>query len=317
MVFRLLAVLMVVAVGGGALALVPWLRRTLFPIYLQEPGHELSGHRYLYDAQLGWRNIPGWEATTMGKPLTINSRGLRDRDHSLTKPANTKRILVLGDSFTWGYGVGDSEIFTEVLERDLAKRSQTWEVINTGVSGWGTDQEYLFLMSEGFNYSPDIVVLAYYCMNDVVDNSSARQYTLSKPVFLSTKLDLANVPVPQPGEEPEPVEPRDSAINVTQAIVRRMADECKARNAKFVLMKFGLFINPGHAQITSEVEQIAQTAAKHSDIVYFDWDAAFNRQPLSVMDVLKGNHDNHWNAVGHELTGRMLGKFLQDQGLLD
>ena len=69
------------------------------PIYLQEPGHERTGHRYLYDENLGWRNIPGWSATTNGRKLTINSKGLRDREHAYEKPKNTQRILVLGDSY--------------------------------------------------------------------------------------------------------------------------------------------------------------------------------------------------------------------------
>ena len=38
------------------------------PIYLEEPGHDTTGHRYLYDERLGWRNIPNWRATTFGRP---------------------------------------------------------------------------------------------------------------------------------------------------------------------------------------------------------------------------------------------------------
>ena len=50
------------------------------PIYLQEPDHEVSGHQYLYDSALGWRNIPGYNASTRGRELKINARGLRDRE---------------------------------------------------------------------------------------------------------------------------------------------------------------------------------------------------------------------------------------------
>ena len=124
------------------------------PIYLQEVGHERTGHRYIYDATLGWRNIPNWQATTLGRPLTINSKGLRDREYSYEKPARVRRILVLGDSYAWGYGVADKEVFTEVLEEQLHDGSGTWEVLNTGVSGWGTDQQYLFLRDEGMKYCP-------------------------------------------------------------------------------------------------------------------------------------------------------------------
>ena len=103
---------MILGLAVGAAVAVPvwiyWQRHR--SIYIQEPGHERTGHRYLYDPRLGWRNIPGWEATTNGKKLTINSRGLRDREYALAKPAGVRRVLVLGDSYTWGYGVANDEI---------------------------------------------------------------------------------------------------------------------------------------------------------------------------------------------------------------
>ncbi|MDP7276138.1 MAG: hypothetical protein QF363_11715 [Planctomycetaceae bacterium] len=57
--------------------------------YLQERGHERTGHRHLFDRTLEWRNLPGWKAVTFDKPLTINSRGLRVREHTPTKPNGT------------------------------------------------------------------------------------------------------------------------------------------------------------------------------------------------------------------------------------
>ena len=99
------------------------------PIYLQEAGSELTGHKYLYDELLGWKNIPDWQATTHNRQLTINSKGLRDREHEYEKPDGVRRILVLGDSYVWGYGVADDEVFTEVLEPDLA--GDRWQVCKT------------------------------------------------------------------------------------------------------------------------------------------------------------------------------------------
>ena len=119
----------------------PWLRDRLAPaaIYVQEPGHEITGHRYLYDKTLGWRNIPDWSATTYGHKLTINSLGMRDREYERQKPAGRKRILVLGGSYTWGYGVADGENYTDVLESLLDRENgDDYQVLNTGVSGWGT-----------------------------------------------------------------------------------------------------------------------------------------------------------------------------------
>ncbi len=317
LLFRALAVSMVVLVAVVALSLVPWFRRTLFPIYLQEPGHEFTGHRYLYDAQLGWRNIPGWESMTMGKLLTINSKGLRDREYEWEKPSGTKRILVLGDSFAWGYGVADSEIFTEVLERELAGGEPSWQVLNSGVSGWGTDQEYLFLNSEGFRYSPDIVILAFFCVNDPKNNGHSEQYGLRKPVFRSTDLDLANVPVPKPGESSVDISTTESPADVTLAIIRRMADDCESRGVPLVVLKFGLFLMPGNPDMLHFGQRLTDLGETHAAITYLDWDEWFDTQPATTLDILYGNDDGHWNALGHELTGRMLAEALRQQHMRD
>jgi hypothetical protein len=160
-----LALFIALLFAQGRLVIDPDTRWPMFqwpPTYLEEPGHEVTGHRYLYDPTLGWRNIPNWKATSLGRALTINSKGLRDSEHPYVAPDGVSRIVVLGDSFAWGYGVADHEIFTEVLESHLQNRTPRWDVINTGVSGWGTDQAFLYLTQEGFKYSPSVVVLAFF-----------------------------------------------------------------------------------------------------------------------------------------------------------
>ena len=113
-VFRLLAVSLGLTVGVGIGFFLLTIKKQVADssgIHVAEPDYETTGHRYLFDRRLGWRNIPNWEATTENRKLKINSRGLRDREYSLQKPPGTKRILVLGDSYVWGYGVSNEERF--------------------------------------------------------------------------------------------------------------------------------------------------------------------------------------------------------------
>lgn len=123
-----------------------------------------SGY-YQLDGQLGWlprAQISGehpYNGTLV--PFHTNSRGLRDREYSLEKPAGITRIVALGDSYTWGYRVRDEEVYTEVLESLLPHM----EVINLGVTAFMTDQELQYLKREGLAYDPDIVLLAF-CLND-------------------------------------------------------------------------------------------------------------------------------------------------------
>lgn len=309
----------VLGLAVGAAVAVPgwfyWQRQR--PIYLQEPGHQRSGHRYLYDPLLGWRNIPGWEATTNGKKLTINSRGLRDREYALIKPRGVTRVLVLGDSYTWGYGVADDEIYTEVLERSLGQRGAAVQVINSGVSGWGTDQEYLFLQSEGLQYQPDVVVLALFLINDPENNSSSVQYGLSKPVFTDLKLTRANLPVPKPGVQAPRITSRNEALGLTVAIIEAMAALCQKNNSRLVVMKFGCFPGPVPAGIHSWENRLERLMGELRKVAYLDLDRALASGGIPNERLIRGNQEGHWNALGHQEVARHLGAFLEEWGLVE
>ncbi len=291
------------------------------PLYLQEPGHEVTGHRYLYDVTLGWRNIPGWKATTRGRPLTINTKGLRDRDYPSEKPAGVKRILVLGDSYTWGYGVADTEVFTEVLEERLASGLTRWEVINAGVSGWGTDQQYLFFKQEGIQYDPDVVVVAFFIGNDIDNNFASQQYGLHKPVFIDYELTLGNVPVPRPTQRVDGAlqsrVDRLEPIRLTTSILQGISDACAERDCQLVLMKFGIFLAPELPYAINLERGFVQAKDQAAlQLSYLDLDRAFRERKLDTPSLLEGNDDGHWNAYGHKQVAILLQEFLQQQDLL-
>jgi lysophospholipase L1-like esterase len=156
---------------------------------------------YKYDELLGWRNKPGaagvFSTPEFSTSVTINSKGLRDKEREYKKPAGIKRVIVLGDSFTWGWGVEEKDKFTEILNNKLPSN---YEVINMGVSGYGTDQELLTLEREGLKYNPDLVIVAFHPQTDLEDNISAIRYSYPKPLFVlsaNNTLSLTNVPVPK------------------------------------------------------------------------------------------------------------------------
>jgi hypothetical protein len=103
--------------------------------------------------------------------VAYNSRGFRDTEHAYARPAATQRIVVLGDSFMEAYSVELEEAFHKQLEAALGSRGRSVEVINLGVGGYGTLQEYLMFMHEGRRYEPDYVLLAFYPGNDLRNNS--------------------------------------------------------------------------------------------------------------------------------------------------
>lgn len=155
---------------------------------------------WTYDPLLGWHHRPGqqgvFKKSQFSVDVSINRKGLRDRLYPYERTVGKKRILVLGDSFVWGFGVEQDQIFTEQLELSLSNV----EVINAGVSGYSTDQELLWLKSEGVKYKPDLIILLV-SGNDDYENHLGLNYTIySKPRFIFGKdgqLELQNVPVPR------------------------------------------------------------------------------------------------------------------------
>lgn len=123
--------------------------------------------------ELGWSHIPNQEGyyEVDGKRvhIRINSKGLRDREYSYEKGHGLFRILVLGDSFTEAMQVPLEDSFPKVLESQFNRHQKTFEVINAGLSGVGTDYQLLFLKREGYKYKPDLIILAF-CPNDAYDN---------------------------------------------------------------------------------------------------------------------------------------------------
>lgn len=102
--------------------------------------------------------------------IAINNRGLRDREYPYDRTAGKPRILVLGDSFPFGWGVEQNEAVSERLEQRLADRRGPVDVINAACSGWNTRQELQWLEEEGLRYRADTVLL-FFCENDPGTNA--------------------------------------------------------------------------------------------------------------------------------------------------
>ena len=119
--------------------------------------------------------------------VSINSAGLRDREHTLIKPANTIRIALLGDSYCEAFQVPLEQTFWWLLQQKLEGCNQfagkQVEIINFGVSGYGTAQELITLQQNVWRYSPDIVMLMVTTDNDITDNVKSLKRTDDIPYF--------------------------------------------------------------------------------------------------------------------------------------
>ena len=121
--------------------------------------------------------------------VRTNSLGLRDTEHALGK-ASGSRIVVLGDSYAWGYGVDNGEIFTDHLDRILCET----EVVNLGVSAFNIRQEIDYFTRLGQRFRPDRVIVAF-VQNDILLNekptsTSSVSATKESPAESKTKWSV-------------------------------------------------------------------------------------------------------------------------------
>jgi lysophospholipase L1-like esterase len=275
-----------------------------------EPGHALI---FRYDSDLGWASVPNASSAFTGtRTIQVhnNSLGLRDIEPGrAAKPT----VMFVGDSFVWGYDVEANERFTELLRQELPAA----RVVNAGVPGYGTDQEYLLLERMWDAVSPDVVVLMYCTGNDRLDNSAnMRNGGYYKPYLVRAPdgaWRFAGQPVPWSrhvyfrddalvrhlwlarAAVTGFVQLRHPALDVpdpTEQLVGMMRDRVAARGAKFVV---------GLQYHEPQIEAFLRARG-----IPF---AAFDGAPTYQDD------GNHWTPEGHALVARRLMPLLAAAGV--
>jgi len=271
---------------------------------------------YGYDEKLGWFPIKNSGVTFKGGFRSIevqhNSRGFRDSEHIVD---NRPRIVFLGDSLVWGYDVEKQERFTEKLAAKFANLS----IYNLGVSGYGTDQEYLLLAEQYDFYHPNIVFLVFCCGNDEEDNSHNNSNDgYFKPYFTANgnSLTLQGVPVP-----------KSWRYFLTQHDV--LSDSCWFRFLSKSYFKYrgptSLEIdNPTYAIITN-INKFVRTRGAKFIIGIHGVNPTLKKylkdNGIPCIDLtnlyLYPSHGRHWTPDGHTFVSEKIYDFLMQEGYLE
>jgi hypothetical protein len=299
---------------------------------------------------LGFRQIPGAKGCFISPefncPIQINSKGLRDREYDYRKGEHTKRILCLGDSFTFGYGVSPEEAFPKVLERLLntdRARHTGWEVINAGVCGSGTAHQLRYFVREGYKYSPDIVLLCICGANDFNDNTMSGLYRLEADSLVSYDarftfpVGLRHVMQHLPGYRTlfarshlitfikrkigtyaygrgagrprtpaEVAAARQRAIELTKRLLIALDDSCRAVGADLVVVSIPQSDGSDYSGMTLTLVDFLRT----SSVTYVELRSRFNdearRGRVNYYPV-----DGHWNSEGNSLAAEILSDSLR------
>ncbi|MBN1165248.1 MAG: SGNH/GDSL hydrolase family protein [Candidatus Krumholzibacteriota bacterium] len=154
------------------LVLIEAVLKICAPFNIPVIGHQDSANADRY----GWGYSPH-EQITLLDPDTgrrfaspANNHGWRDRDRQYANLKQAYRILVLGDSNTFGAVVPADKMYTRLVEKKLLENGYNAEVINISYGGWGTDQELEALIREGLSYKPNLIIVQF-CANDLEDNA--------------------------------------------------------------------------------------------------------------------------------------------------
>jgi len=288
------------------------------------------------DREVGWLYQPHAEADTarVSGTFIANSLGLREAELGVKdKP----RVVFLGDSFTWGWGVPNGVRYTDRLQAAYPR----YHIVNAGINGYSTVQAALLLKKYHQQLMPDLVVLQVF-HNDFIENLEM-QAAYKKP-YLDWNQDfiLANYPVPEDvvglgtkillwignhtyfyrqlvvagyvlmskvGVELA-MEPRDKIIDppteemlqgrgmtVAFELLRSFCEQ-----EKIPLMMISSDLSPYQLQV---IHTLAQT---HGIPHYFLTDRVFKNQRGFQL----GDHAAHWNAYGHQLVADFIGPVMDD-----
>jgi len=174
---RLAALLLIVL---GCIGIAEILVRAFWP----QPAFYASPGLYVIDPKVGHRMKPGLrgvlgnfaEFTTQ---VRINQLGIRGPEIGPRQPG-VRRLLVLGDSFTFGMGVEEKDAFPAQLAAELSRRGVPAEGINAGIGGYGVPDEVRWFEQYGREVHPDVIVLGIFTGNDLQDAAPDRP-----PAFVS------------------------------------------------------------------------------------------------------------------------------------
>lgn len=261
------------------------------------------------DPRRGWVLRPGLRGhTPYAKDVAINSQGLRDREFAVPKPEGVYRILMIGDSLTFGSGVASADSLPKQLEAKLG--SAAVEVINAGVPGYGTYQERLLLEDVGLAYQPDLVILGFF-HNDLESpryhgkrwlgarNALSRRLHVYQFLMRQRRLLRARLRPPMPLDYATVPE---AAWDAPRAELNRFIDTCRRSNVPVAVAYLGLQYEPMVGA------RIAAWCAE-ANVPYCEVRRAYEGRELSSLWV--SAQDGHPNAEGQALAAECLAAFLR------
>lgn len=241
--------------------------------------------------------------------VTTNAFGMRNPELQVAKPADTYRIAVLGDSYTFGWGVEQDQPFPRVLENELntaGLAGRKFEVLNFGVPGYATFQEVAAFLEKGSQFKPDMV-LVYFIANDFglpffIRDLAGDDPTrlVSAPQFHAAKID------PTDSEKAKKRQELLQALDANRALIK-LKRYCAQNKIRMFLV-----VHPDSAEAKTRSRLWATNKNAGKDRVRIleigDDYRAMVQSGAVPQDSLRVPRDHHPGWGAHKIIGSVLAK---------
>ncbi len=260
----------------------------------------------------------------------LNRLKLRDYYDSPEKPPGAWRLLVIGDSFTYGAGVEIPETFVKKTERmaheEVSKRIEIW---NCGFPGWDTEREVEYLENTALGYSPDMITICFY-LNDATDweehpmifsewyKSMEKNNFLDKVSYLYRWLHKRLLSMKITRETTRAFKeayftPVDGVDRWTlcKRSLRKARNLCDQNDIPFTLMIFPILVQLNENYPFISIHERIKRFCEQFDIPVLDLLPAFQGQ--DAMSLRVRINDAHPNAEGHTIAAKAFYSWLKEQ----
>ena len=280
--------------------------------------------RFIYD-----NNPRGYFDENNALVCRINKWGFRGPDFEKQKVPGTRRVMVLGDSFTFGEGVRLEDTFVRRMEEKLRRKTaQSLEVLNFGVSAWATRDETAYFKQAGVQFAPDLVVVAY-VLNDAdhagglgLWNNFRREYedrrfqssylinfiytTIKRSIYGRRYVRKMAGSAVSPGER--------GKWDLSFSMLSEIDKSARSRGMKFAVVLFPFMFELNDNYPFTDLHRMITAGLTQYGIPVLDLLPAFKGQ--DYLKLWAHPSDQHPNEKGHEIAAEAISDFVIQHNLL-
>ena len=266
---------------------------------------------------IGHEHRPNTSKKLMDVMVDINSDGLRDKEYPVDK-TDAYRIIFLGDSLTFGWGVEDNETFATLIEEDMNSQGPT-EVINFGTGNYNTEQEVNLFIDKGLKYNPDKVVLFYFINDAELTPEKSGLWFMGYSHFISFYWSRINslinniVPSKSFQEYYDSLYDQDEQgwINARKAILQ-LRDICKENGIELQVVLLPE-LHDVNNEIFADIYNNLGLFLEENNIDYLNLAKLFENHP-NQFDLWVSFDDAHPNDIAHRKIAESSVDFISNKG---